>query len=161
MIVHATSVGMPVDYQSVGVLCVGSSGSGKSDLALRLIDTCPTAQTRLIADDQTMLAAIGGSLIASPPPRIAGLLEVRGVGVIQIEHATETAIALIVECIDPHCDLERIPQHYTKTLCGIAVPAIGVKAFEASAPSKVRLALRAVAKGLFRGDTALSEDRNV
>jgi HPr kinase/phosphorylase len=161
MIVHATSVGMPAGDRTVGILLVGQSGSGKSDLALRLIDTCPSSQTRLIADDQTALRAAGDALIASAPSRIAGLLEVRGLGIVQIEHAAEADIALIVECVDSQCDLERIPKPFTKTLCGIAVPVIGVKAFEASAPAKVRLALRAVVQGLFRGDTALSEDRTI
>jgi len=62
------------------VLLRGPSGSGKSDLALRLIDD----GARLIADDQTHLAKKGHALIATPPPAIAGMIEVRGIGVVKL-----------------------------------------------------------------------------
>lgn len=161
MIVHATSVAVSLGDGVFGVALFGPAGSGKSDLALRLIDSCPFQKTMLIADDRTLLTASDGVLTAIAPPRIAGLLEVRGVGVIASIHARPTPIVLAVECLDRTEDVERIPLQRSKLLCGIAVLAIGMNPFEASAPAKVRVALRAVVEGLFRGDTALSEDRTV
>ena len=72
--VHATSVAMRQGRSWRAVLLRGPSGSGKSDLALRLID----AGARLIADDQTELVRAGKAVIASAPARIAGLIEARG-----------------------------------------------------------------------------------
>ncbi len=79
LLVHATAVAI----EGEAVLLRGPSGSGKSDLALRLID----GGAQLVADDQTLLRRAGGRVLASAPPAIAGLLEVRGVGVVRVEAA--------------------------------------------------------------------------
>ena len=74
------------------LLIGGPSGSGKSILALELIDRGAT----LIGDDGVTLEALGKTLRASPPPRTAGLLEIRNVGLIEM-HATSGPVALLVE----------------------------------------------------------------
>jgi HPr kinase/phosphorylase len=76
-----------------GVLILGESGAGKSDLALRLIGR----GAELVADDRTELAVSRGRLVARAPKRIAGLLEVRGIGIVRLPHAASVAIALVVE----------------------------------------------------------------
>src|SRR5260370_41307349 len=100
MFVHATSVAMKTGRRWRAVLLRGPSGSGKSDLALRLIE----GGARLIAADQTHLAKKGHALIASPPPALAGLIEVRGVGIVKLARGqllAEAALALLVELLGP------------------------------------------------------------
>lgn len=132
--VHGTCV----DIGGAGVILSGPSGSGKSDLALRLID----AGARLVADDQIELRIVRDRLVASPPASIAGLLEVRGIGIVRVEHATDVWVRLLVELVQPAL-IERMPepgQH--RRLAGISVPTVALAAFEASAVAKVRLAVR-------------------
>lgn len=118
-----------------GVLLAGRSGSGKSDLALRLIDR----GARLVSDDYTVLRRDGRELLASAPPTIAGQIEVRGIGIVAVEQAAETKIALLVE-LDR--EPERMPpQDAMRTIAGIDVPVVTLPAREASAPLKVELAL--------------------
>ena len=87
LLAHATTV--LVD--GTGVLLRGPSGSGKSDLALRLID----GGARLVADDQTALAVENGVLVAHPPRSIAGRLEVRGLGIVTVPWAPSAPIGLV------------------------------------------------------------------
>lgn len=132
--IHATTV----DIDGSGVLLSGSSGSGKSDLALRLID----GGARLVADDRTDLALSDGRLVASAPREIAGRMEVRGLGVLEKDAVPQTVLALVVELVDPE-DVERVPETATVTFLGVDVPVVRLHAFEASAAAKVRAALMA------------------
>lgn len=119
------------------VLIAGRSASGKSDLALRLIDR----GAMLVADDYTRLDVRDGSLIASAPPAIAGKIEVRGVGIVELACAAEGAVSLLV---DLDGGVERLPDEPVPTtpLEGVAIPTLALAAFEASAPIKVEHALR-------------------
>jgi len=118
------------------ILIRGPSGSGKSDLALRLIDRGAV----LVSDDYTIVRAIEDKLIASAPPNIAGRMEVRGVGIIQFETAGEAPVALVV---DLEREVDRLPPaQQSTTIAGIEVPLIAANALEASAPVKVEAALR-------------------
>jgi serine kinase of HPr protein (carbohydrate metabolism regulator) len=129
--VHATTVAI----EGRAVLISGPSGAGKSDLALRLIDRGFT----LVSDDQTIVRRDGERLIASAPPRIAGKLEVRGIGIVEMETANDVPVALIVELAS---DIERLPDDSReRPLLGIGVPLMGIDARAASAPAKVALAL--------------------
>jgi len=128
---HASTVAL----DGRAVLISGPSGSGKSDLALRLLDRGFV----LVSDDQTVVKKDGDRLIATAPPTIAGKLEVRGIGIIDMERAENVPIALAVELTS---DIQRLPDDSRERLIlGVHLPLISINAAEASAPSKVALAL--------------------
>ena len=117
------------------VLISGPSGSGKSDLALRLLDR----GFLLVSDDQTMVRLDGERLIASAPANIAGKLEVRGIGIVEIEHVDDVPVALLVEVTS---DVERMPDGSpARCILGVQVPLVAIDAMAASAASKVAMAL--------------------
>ncbi|HEU4956671.1 MAG TPA: HPr kinase/phosphatase C-terminal domain-containing protein [Sphingomicrobium sp.] len=117
------------------VLISGPSGSGKSDLALRLLDRGFT----LVSDDRTIIRKEGERLIASAPETIKGKLEVRGVGIVDVEAVADVPIALVVELT---CDIQRMPDDSRERLIlGAGIPLVNVDAMTASAPSKVAMAL--------------------
>ena len=119
-----------------GILLTGSSGSGKSDLALRLIDR----GAALIADDGTMIEARGGRLHARCGPNIAGRIEARGVGILALPFRDEVTLALMVALDEAPTRLPDEPLQ-THDIEGLALPRIALAAFEASAPFKVEQAL--------------------
>ncbi|HEY0165043.1 MAG TPA: aldolase [Sphingomicrobium sp.] len=117
------------------VVISGPSGSGKSDLALRLLDRGFV----LVSDDQTLVHRDGERLIASPPPTIAGKLEIRGIGIVEMTHVESVPVALLVELTS---DIERLPDDSRmRPIMGVHVPLVGIDAMAASAASKVVLAL--------------------
>jgi serine kinase of HPr protein (carbohydrate metabolism regulator) len=129
--IHASTVA--IDGRAV--LITGPSGSGKSDLALRLLDRGFT----LVSDDQTVVRRSDDRLIASAPAQIAGKLEVRGLGIVEIEAQDDVPVALVVELTSA---IERIPDdNRERSILGIRVPIVSIDAMTASAPSKVALAL--------------------
>jgi serine kinase of HPr protein (carbohydrate metabolism regulator) len=114
---------------------MGPSGSGKSDLALRLLDR----GFSLVSDDQTIVKKSGERLLASAPGTIAGKLEVRGIGIVQMEHVSDVPVALIVELTS---DIQRLPDDSReRPILGVKLPLVTTDAMTASAPSKVALAL--------------------
>lgn len=131
--IHATCVAL----DGVGILLRGPSGSGKSDLALRLIDR----GARLVADDRVVLRAEGDEVLAEAPPSLRGLLEVRGVGPVSVPSIPSIGIALIVD-LAPAEEVERLPEAASEVLEGKPVARHLLSAFEASAPAKVRLLAR-------------------
>ena len=135
-----------------GVLLLGPSGSGKSDLALRLI----AAGAELVADDRTDLFVRRGRLYGRAPARLAGLFEIRGLGIVALAHAREARIALVVKM--GRCG-QRLPAHRRYAppaalgpLAKAAPPIITLSPFEASAPAKLAAATAAYARGLHRED---------
>lgn len=139
---HATAVELDTPDGPIGVLLRGPSGSGKSDLALRLIDD----GARLVADDQTQLVRDGVRVLARAPAQLEGTLEVRGVGLAGVASKTETEIRLVVELIGGQ--LDRLPDEHSVLLLGQAVPALHLDARQPSAPAKLRLAARSRASAL-------------
>ena len=124
-----------VASQGRAVLISGPSGSGKSDLALRLLDRGFT----LVSDDRTIVRKEAGRLIASAPDTIRGKLEVRGIGIVEVDQVQAVPVALVVELAT---EIERLPDDSReRQILGIGVPLINVDARTASAPSKVALAL--------------------
>jgi serine kinase of HPr protein (carbohydrate metabolism regulator) len=140
-LVHATSV----EIGGHAVLIRGPSGSGKSDLALRLID----GGAALVADDQTTIVNDGGRLFVSVPDTIAGLLEVRGLGIVRLSHRARAPLALVVDIV-PAKDVDRLPEPSSAQLLGVMVPRVALAAFEASAPAKVRLAMISATRDIMR-----------
>ena len=132
LLIHATSVLIA----GAGVLIRGPSGSGKSDLALRLID----AGARLVADDQTEVTRSGATLVARAPAAIAGKLEVRGLGIVAVDAAPSAVLALAVDLVDPAA-VERLPAEATTEILGLPLPMLYLAPFEASAPAKLRMAV--------------------
>lgn len=129
--IHASTVA--IDGRAV--LITGLSGAGKSDLALRLLDRGFT----LVSDDRTIVRKVGDRLVASAPPTIAGKLEVRGIGIVDMETAPDQPVALVVELTS---DIQRLPDDSRERLIlGVSVPLVTIDALTASAPSKVALAL--------------------
>lgn len=134
LLIHATAVAI----DGYAILLRGSPGSGKSDLALRLID----AGAGLVADDQSELHRRGDAIIVRAPPTIAGLIEVRGIGIIRLAPVPEAPVALIADLV-PAEEIERLPARRSETILGLPLPLIAIAPFEASAAAKLRLALRA------------------
>ncbi|MEO6113004.1 MAG: HPr kinase/phosphatase C-terminal domain-containing protein [Sphingomicrobium sp.] len=117
------------------VLISGPSGSGKSDLTLRLLDRGFV----LVSDDRTIVRKDGDKLIATAPERIRGKLEIRGVGIVDMPTVADACVALVVELTS---DIQRLPDDSReRIILGTGVPLISVDAMTASAPSKVALAL--------------------
>ena len=128
---HASTVA--VDGRAV--LISGPSGSGKSDLALRLIDRGFT----LVSDDQTIVKRDGDRLLATAPPTIAGKIEIRGIGIVEMERSSDVPVALWIELTS---DIQRIPDDSReRPILGVSLPLISIDAMTASAPAKVALAL--------------------
>jgi len=131
--VHATAVVI----EKKGVLLRGPSGSGKSDLALRLIDDGAV----LISDDRTALIQRDQTVVAQCPASIAGKLEVRGVGIVEVAYIEEAALSMIVNLVDPD-QVERLPVQRTEGLLGCRISSILLAPFQASATAKIKMALR-------------------
>lgn len=129
--IHASSVA--IDGRAV--LISGPSGSGKSDLTLRLLDR----GFSLVSDDQTIVKKVGTRLTAAAPPTIRGKLEIRGVGIVTMSQIDDQPVALVVELTS---DIQRLPDDSReRPIMGVPVPLISVDAMTASAASKVALAL--------------------
>ena len=135
--------GSAVAIDDRAILIEGPPGSGKSTTVMRLIDRGAT----LIGDDAVSLRFAHDCLTASPPPNIAGLLEVRGVGIVRLA-ATKAPVALVLECSDT---VERMPEPRWRDILGVMIPALK---FDPQAPAA---ALRAkYALHLHGIDTAIA-----
>jgi serine kinase of HPr protein (carbohydrate metabolism regulator) len=134
---HATTIAI----DGAGVLLRGPSGSGKSDLALRLID----GGAALVADDQTELRREGDRLLAraprAAPAETQGRIEVRGLGIVAVNAVAQAPLCLILD-LTPDRPIDRLPLPAAETFLGVALPMVALRSFEASAAAKVRLALR-------------------
>ncbi len=132
--IHASCVSL----NNKGVLIIGASGLGKSDLCLRLI---MDKGARLVADDRVDLQNIDGNIVASSPKVLEGLLEVRGLGIIKQPFIKETPVHLIVRLVNNYNDVERLPDPVFYELEGARINQISLWSFEPSAVLKVVAAL--------------------
>lgn len=118
------------------MLILGPSGSGKSDLLLRLLGR----GWELVADDQVVVEG----LLARAPAALRGMLEVRGLGIFEgLESAAQARLALVVELAGGPADLARLPMPAVWREAGAAVPRVALHGFEVSACDKVGFALAA------------------
>jgi serine kinase of HPr protein (carbohydrate metabolism regulator) len=143
--VHATAIALG----DKSVLIRGPSGSGKSDLALRCIAAAPLAhaadRAELVSDDQVILSRTAKGIETTAPPTIAGKIEVRGLGIVELPYRASACLALVVDIV-PAEDVPRYPlDQLTAVFWDIEVPVVRLAAFEASAPVKLLLALNAAA----------------
>ena len=116
-----------VELAGLGILIKGRSGSGKTSLALGLVDAfCRDSQAAmLVADDQAYLKMSGTRLIATCPDTISGKAELRGFGIADYPSKRQTAIGLVVE-LQKQKLIERIPQPQTTNIHGIVLPLLKV-----------------------------------
>lgn len=135
--IHATCVSI----NSAGILLLGKSGSGKSDLALRLI---MNKGAILVADDRTDIFPQEGKIFAGSPENIMGLLEVRGIGIVKMPFTQNIEVKLVVELAVNLKDVERMPELQEYEILGCSIPLIKLYPFEASAADKVVIKLNAV-----------------
>ena len=139
-LVHGTALAL----DGKAVLIRGISGSGKSDLALRCIglpSPMDMPRVELLSDDQVWLTRDGRGIEGTPPPAIAGKIEVRGLGIVEVAYCASARLALVIDLVPP----DRVPrfplEELFTELLGTTVPLLRLTPFEASAPLKVVLAL--------------------
>ncbi|MGQ0484492.1 MAG: HPr kinase/phosphorylase [Hyphomicrobiales bacterium] len=133
-----------------GVLILGKPGSGKSDLTLRLIDAAGSGlgqrpiKAMLVSDDQVLVKRRAGKLHASPPKAIAGLLEIRGYGIVRLPYRKSVSLALAVRLV-PAAEIERLPglEESRFEIAGVSLPLIRIDPAAASAPARLRAAISA------------------
>lgn len=140
---HATTIGL----NGTAVLIRGPSGSGKSSLALQLLETSGTGLTEqpitatLVSDDQTELKKREGCIYASPPAALAGLIEVRGQGILTSAYLSDLPVVLVVD-LKPASEIERLPENSEMIveILGVAIKSVAIDPTHMSAPSRLRVA---------------------
>jgi len=128
--IHATTIAIGTH----GVMLIGPSGAGKSDLALRLIDRGAT----LVSDDYSDVTVLDDAVLVTPPPTIAGKIEIRGVGIAAMSFTPSITVRMVVELGD---EVERLPSPRWHTIAGQRVRALVIDPRPASAAIKVERAL--------------------
>ena len=117
------------------VLIRGPSGAGKSRLAWELIEAArggAVAFARLVGDDRVHLQVAGGRLLVRPNAALAGLIELRGVGILRRDHEPRAVVGLVVDLAA--ADVERLPEPGQTALEGINIPRLAVAPGTAALP---------------------------
>lgn len=146
---HATCVALPTPTGPLAVLLRGSSGAGKSGLALQLIDE----GARLVADDQVEIHREDGRLLARAPASLSGMMELRGFGIVEVPHLTEAPLGFAVDLV-PAEEIERLPEERSLSLLGLDLPLLALDPLAATTPATVRIAARARAAAMQAGPAA-------
>ena len=139
---HATTLTRRGQEGWDGVLIMGPSGVGKSDLALRML----SEGWSLVADDWTQVWASGDHLYGAAPPRIRGLLEVRGVGIVTLgsPHPTRPLTRLRLAITATHETIERLPPNETWSHLGVTIKHLRLDPRPASASLAIAAAFAAL-----------------
>ncbi|WP_417517130.1 HPr kinase/phosphorylase [Minwuia sp.] len=135
--VHATCIAR----DGRGLLITGPSGSGKSDLALRMLGR----GWLLVADDRTELDRQDGKVLASAPERLAGMIEVRGLGLLRLpadQIVDQAVVTGQIRLLEPGGKIERMPAPVSARVEQVALPELRLDPFQASAPEKVEMFFR-------------------
>jgi len=132
-LIHASCV----EYSSRGILILGPSGSGKSDLALRLMD----AGGKLVSDDYVNVDFENGKLIATVAANIEGMIEVRGMGLMKVEHIKSHTVDLALDLCNFE-NIDRLPEEVFFEQDGIKVPLYKFDGFSVSAMAKINLMIK-------------------
>jgi serine kinase of HPr protein (carbohydrate metabolism regulator) len=146
--VHGTCVAVPAGDHLCGVLLRGAPGSGKSDLALRLIDW----SAKLVSDDLVRLSGENGRCIARAPKTIRGRMEVRGLGIVYVDSVDAATLGLVVD-LAAATQIPRLPEPCFEELAGVHLPRLILNPFEISAGAKIRVAVQALVEGAQAGVT--------
>ena len=141
--IHATCISI----DGIGLILRGPSGSGKSDLALRLMER----SAQLISDDRVDLICEDGVLIGRAPDRLSGLLEVRGVGIIEVPYGESARVWGLIDLVN-RTEIERLRDTRIEMLCGIELPCFLIDPSAPSAEAKVRLVSGLVSGSIMRTD---------
>ncbi len=128
--IHATLV----SFEDKGILIRGKSGSGKSDLALRLVMDKGAV---LVADDRVDLTFKDGVLYGSSPKELFGKMEIRGLGIATFPAIEKCVISLCVDLCDNRSVVERFPQEEFASFLDISVPKITLYSFDCSTTDKI------------------------
>lgn len=135
-LIHASCV----QFLSKGLLIVGPSASGKSDLSLRLMDE----GAKLVSDDQVLVTVEQSEhhskLRAEAPEKIKGLIELRGYGIIPVPHDLFTYLDLVIE-LKPFKELERLSYLHSHWILGCSLPKMMVDAAWPSSVSRIKVVL--------------------
>ena len=151
-LLHGTciAIGIGNNIGPWAVLLRGPSGSGKSDLALRLLGRDDLG-ARLVADDQVEVTRRGDEVWAAAPAQIAGLMEVRGVGLVMVESVSEARLGLVLDLVsDTGSAVPRMPEKAFENIAGVDLPLHPCAPFEASAPDKIALLVRSLDEDILR-----------
>jgi serine kinase of HPr protein (carbohydrate metabolism regulator) len=137
----ATVHGSAVLLAETGILIRGASGSGKSALVLELLAAEPES-ARLVADDRVILTAANGRLLADVPAAIAGLIELRRVGLLRRSFVAPVVIRLVVDLV-PAESVSRLPETADAETAveGIVLPRLALAVGRAGGALRVRVAL--------------------
>jgi serine kinase of HPr protein (carbohydrate metabolism regulator) len=146
-ILHATLVAVRLDGRWRGALIRGASGAGKSTLALRCLD----AGFALVADDRVVSWTSGGKLYGKAPGPLAGLIEVRGVGVTVVARTLAFGpVDLVLDLASgpPDQAIERMPEPETVEIGGLGISRLVLSAGDPNAVLRLSAALAASQHGV-------------
>ena len=128
--IHATFI----SFKDKGILFIGKSGAGKSDLALRMIMDYGAI---LVADDRVNVENIDGKLYGSAPKEIAGKMEIRNIGITDFSYKKKEVINLCVELSENRDELDRLPNNEFADFLGVSVIKIKLYPFDCSTICKI------------------------
>lgn len=142
----ATDHGTAVLTGGKGILLRGRSGSGKSSLALRLLDDALFLgiPAFLVADDRVILVREGERVMITAVDSLRGLLEVRGLGLIEVDSVQKAPLDLVVDLVAPQA-IERYPEKddLSTIVEGVSLPRLAIAELNPDGPAIIRAYFRA------------------